>query len=162
MPFGQQAPANAVVFSPAIFYRTLKSESGEDEKLLITGLNLGFKINAFYAGYLLSRESSDPPNSAQKSHGPSLGLIFSGYDFIATYHVFSERDTGLRTLKDGRGIQIDLGRKFMQSSSFGLGPRLSFKRFRYRRESVGGVESEIPGGVTVEEFVPTFAAIFFF
>jgi len=50
----------------------------------------------------------------------------------------------------------------MLSPTFGLGPRLSFKRFRFKKRSVAGVETEIPGGETVKEFVPTFAAIFFF
>lgn len=153
---------NALVFSPAIFYRTLDSQNGTDETLLITDLNLGFKLSALYLGAMLGRESNDPAGSRQKQYGPSIGLIAAGYDFIATYHVFAEREQDGRTLKDGTGVQIDFGRKFMLSPTFGLGPRLSFKRFRFRKESVAGVETEIPGGETVKEFVPTFAAIFFF
>lgn len=159
---GQEAPKNALVFSPSIFYRTLETESGEDELLFISGINLGIKFSAFYFGFLLSQESTEPPNSRQKSYGPSIGLIISGYDFIVTRHTFSKRDTGTSRLKDGAGFQIDLGRKFMQSPNFGLGPRLSFRRIKYKTEQVGGVESHIPGGVTVKQFQPTFALIIFF
>ena len=81
------------MFSPAIFYRTLETESGEHEQLLITGINLGFKISALYLGFLLSQESVEPPKRNQKNYGPSIGLIVSGYDIIATRHTFSERDT---------------------------------------------------------------------
>lgn len=159
---GQEAPKNAIVFSPAIFFRTLETEAGEDEKLFISGLNLGIKLSAFYLGFLLSQETAEPPNSRQKSYGPSIGLIFSGFDIIVTRHIFSKRDTGTRRLKDGTGFQMDLGRKFMQSPNFGLGPRLSFRRITYQTEEVDGVESELPGGVTVKQFQPTFALIVFF
>lgn len=159
---GQEAPKNAIVFSPAIFFRTLETEAGEDERLFISGLNLGFKFSAFYFGFLLSQESTDPPDSRQKSYGPSIGLIVSGYDIIITRHIFSQRDTGTSRLKDGAGFQIDLGRKFMQSPNFGLGPRLSFRRIEYQTEQVGGVDSKLPGGVTVKQFQPTFALIIFF
>ena len=159
---GGSDTGNALVFSPAIFYRALNNQNGPDETLLITDLNLGVKLSALYLGAMLGRESSDPAGSEQKQYGPSIGLIAAGFDFIATYHVFAEKEQDGRTLKDGTGMQIDLGRKFMLSPTFGLGPRLSFKRFRFNKESVAGVETEIPGGETVEEFVPTFAAIFFF
>ena len=159
---GQEPPKNAFVFSPAIFYRTVETESGEDEQLFISGLNLGFKVSSLYFGFLLSQESTEPPDSRQKSYGPSMGLIFSGYDIIVTRHIFSKRDTGTRRLKDGEGFQLDLGRKFMQSPNFGLGPQLSFRRIKYQTEQVGGVESELPGGVTVKQFQPTFALILFF
>lgn len=110
---------------------------------------------------MTGREGDDIAERSRRSYGPAIGYISSAVDLIFTIHAVAEQKEEARTLR-GAGYQFDVGKRFPLTPHFGLGPRLSYKSFRYTHETVDGATSRLREPVTLQIIEPVFALIFEF
>ena len=158
-------PERGLLVSGSIYYRSQSIAGGNGAvrgSRLVSNLILGYRSGALFAGVLSGMEDDRFRNVKQRSFGPSAGLLSETVDLILTYHAAAERKTPGRTLSDGTGWQFDLAKRFQLTPSFGLGPRLSFRRLAYEKEEVNGVTTPLPQPVEVKDFQPLFAFVLFF
>ncbi len=142
------ASANAeVVFAPAASYFKIEDESnGTTSELEISNydLKLGFvDASGLYLGgmYQMSKLNNDNAFAV----GPTLGFShYSGFYALFTYFLVAEQDNGANsTFTDGMGPQIDLGWIFPLTSSFFIGPQISYRSISYEKQDTAGVSTDV-------------------
>lgn len=134
-----------IVFSPSFSYFKTEDESGGvtvETEVSTYDFKLGYvhPSGLFLGGMYQMRAENDNDGSAV---GPTLGFShYSGFYALFTYFLMAEQDlSDTRTLTDGMGPQVDLGWVFPITSSFLLGPQISYRSIGYDKEENSGVES---------------------
>ncbi len=144
------ASAN-IIFSPSFSYMSEETEvagaaSGEYTKSFYD-FRLGYlHPSGLYLGGMYSMSSYDNGSYNQKgsSVGPTVGFShYAGFYTLFTYFLMAELKTSATTtLTDGMGPQIDIGWAFPLTSSFHLGPQITYRSITFDKVDPGAVSLE--------------------
>lgn len=140
-----------ILFAPSFTYikYDTKSSAGDSENTR-TGydIRLGyFDKGGLYLGvnYSIFKEDDGSAESTQTSLGPTIGYKYkNGFYGMLTYFVQSEYDSGTGPVQeDGMGPQLDIGWMFNLSESVYLGPTITYRSVKYKKEKNAGVSNDV-------------------
>lgn len=145
--------AEGFTFGTSIFYSQEKDDNKDsppatEVKLTIYDLKLGYVMSSnIYLGAIYANENKDVVTSEEdiKATGVSLGYYHVGWFalghyFLQTEKTFSSSDT---KLSGKSGHQIDLGYLYGMSSSFVIGPQITYKNYEFSKQDPGGTDVKI-------------------
>src|SRR5512135_1853518 len=114
---GKARAQQGLMFSPSLMYYSYDDRDNGGNLAQVTGqyldLRLGYVMpyNLYFGGLYSMMDRKDGTTDRKRtSYGPSIGVVYNGFELIGTY-IFSSQyveDSGT-TLQKGSGIQIDLG-----------------------------------------------------
>ena len=135
---GVTAAKADVIFSPAISYmKVTEQDHGNNTKSAETSaydLRLGYLApSGLYIGgmYSLYKDGDNKGFSG----AATLGYYhYSGFTALFSYHLIGDMDRDASfTYKDGMGPQIDIGWNFPLTSSFSIGPQMTYRSLNYKK-----------------------------
>ncbi len=152
------ASAN-IVFSPSFSYMKEEQENagvttGEYTKSFYD-FRLGYlSASGLYLGGIYSMSSYDDGLYNQKGFavGPTVGFShYSGFFALFSYFLMAELKTSsTSTLTDGMGPQVDVGWAFPLTSSFHLGPQITYRSITFDKLDPGATAVDI----TLTDLIP--------
>ena len=152
------ASAN-VVFSPSFSYMTEEIEQAGTTVRELTKTSYDFRLgylhpSGLYLGGMYIMTSRDDGNYNEKGFavGPTVGFShYAGFYALFTYFLMAENKVAAdTTFTDGMGPQVDIGWAFPLTSSFHLGPQITYRSITYDKVDPGAVALE----TTQTEIVP--------
>ncbi len=145
------ASAN-IVFSPSFSYMSEETENAGTTTREYTKSFYDFRLgylapSGLYLGGMYSMSSYDDGSYNQKGFavGPTVGFKhYAGFYALFTYFLMAELKTSsVSTLTDGMGPQVDIGWAFPLTSSFHLGPQITYRSITFDKQDPGAVSVEI-------------------
>lgn len=149
-----------IVFAPAVTYRSVDADQAGAQVVkssgLIADLRLGYMHSSgLFLGGMYSINNIDHFDDEDKGYsaGPTIGYShYSGFYTLFTYHIIGQLELGRSTptqkFTNGMGPQVDLGWVFPLTSSFSLGPQITYKALTYSKQDLGGTETTVDTAVT--------------
>ncbi|MBY0316716.1 MAG: autotransporter outer membrane beta-barrel domain-containing protein [Bdellovibrionales bacterium] len=142
--------AQQIVFAPAFSYfkdeTTNKNNAADDSesKRTMFDIKLAYlHYSGLYLGgiYTTGKIGDDKTSGV----GPTLGYShYSGFYALFSYYLMSKYEvdpntSGLtyRELSDGMGAQVDIGWVFPLTSTFSIGPQISYRSINYKKAEDG-------------------------
>lgn len=137
-----------IVFAPAASYLKIEDEDASgslsETELSSYDFKLGYlHESGLYLGgmYTILGVNDNDGYSA----GPTVGFNhYSGFFALFTYHLVGEMDNGPGlTMTDGMGPQVDLGWVFPLTSSFHIGPQITYRSINYQKAETSTGSADI-------------------
>jgi hypothetical protein len=144
------ASAN-IVFSPSFSYMAEEQENAGVTTSEYTKSFYDFRLgylsaSGLYLGGIYSMSSYDQGyNQKGFAVGPTVGYKhYAGFFALFSYYLMAElKVDATSTLTDGMGPQVDIGWAFPLTSSFHIGPQITYRSITFDKIDPGAVAVEI-------------------
>jgi hypothetical protein len=142
--------------NPSVMYSFADTTEGTTAGIATTraDVGLGYKFSGpFYVGgtysyYSAAGTGSTTGKDTATGYGPTVGLQSKGFRLHVTYFVGGSREddlgNSLTKYTSGSGYAAAISYLFNVSSSFALGPELTYRSIKYTKKQVGaGAETSV-------------------
>lgn len=146
-----------IVFAPSITYSSTEIESPggtTDSDSMVIDLKVGYQHASgliLGANYSMNNMALFNDDDSGFSLGPMVGFShYNGFYALFSYFIMGEFEQGnsTTTLTEGMGPQVDIGWVFPITSSFSLGPQITYKSITYDTIESAGVETTQENTIT--------------